>query len=38
VPRVNFEGDTRNFDEYPEQDLKEAPSVSEADQRLFEDF
>lgn len=38
VPRVNYEGDTRNFDDYPEQDIKDAPYVSEAEQRLFEDF
>ncbi|XP_067007437.1 cAMP-dependent protein kinase catalytic subunit 3 [Anabrus simplex] len=38
VPRVSFDGDTRNFDEYPEADWKSAPSVGETEQKLFEDF
>ncbi|XP_049775598.1 cAMP-dependent protein kinase catalytic subunit 3-like [Schistocerca nitens] len=38
VPRISYDGDTRNFDEYPEADWKAAPSVAEADQKLFDDF
>ncbi|CAG2069192.1 unnamed protein product, partial [Timema podura] len=38
VPRVTYEGDTRNFDDYPETDWKSAPTVGEIEQKLFEDF
>ncbi|KAK7873091.1 hypothetical protein R5R35_000371 [Gryllus longicercus] len=38
VPRVTYDGDTRNFDEYPEADWKSAPCVGESEQKLFEDF
>lgn len=38
VPRVSYDGDTRNFDDYPEADWKSAPSVGEMEQKLFEDF
>ncbi|KAJ9594819.1 hypothetical protein L9F63_013856, partial [Diploptera punctata] len=38
VPRVTYEGDTRNFDDYPEADWKSAPIVGEMEQKLFEDF
>nr|CAD7430660.1 unnamed protein product [Timema monikensis] len=38
VPRVTYEGDTRNFDDYPETDWKSAPTVGETEQKLFEDF
>lgn len=38
VPEVAYDGDTRNFDEYPETDWKAAPSVGESEQGLFEDF
>ncbi|XP_021942066.1 protein kinase DC2 [Zootermopsis nevadensis] len=38
LPRVTFDGDTRNFDDYPEADWKSAPSVGEMEQKLFEDF
>ncbi|KAL7647783.1 UNVERIFIED_CONTAM: hypothetical protein RMT77_001392 [Armadillidium vulgare] len=38
VPKVSFEGDTRNFDEYPENNWVAAPSVSHADLHIFSDF
>uniref|UniRef100_A0A1B6HWE6 Protein kinase domain-containing protein n=4 Tax=Homalodisca liturata TaxID=320908 RepID=A0A1B6HWE6_9HEMI len=38
VPRVTYEGDTRNFDDYPEIDWKSAPSAGEPELKLFEDF
>ncbi|XP_069692219.1 cAMP-dependent protein kinase catalytic subunit 3 [Periplaneta americana] len=38
LPRVSYDGDTRNFDDYPEADWKSAPSVGEMEQKLFEDF
>lgn len=38
VPRISYEGDSRNFDEYPEIDWKSAPGVGEVELKLFEDF
>lgn len=38
VPRVSYDGDTRNFDEYPEADWKSAPVVGDTERKLFEDF
>ncbi|XP_014249762.1 protein kinase DC2 [Cimex lectularius] len=38
VPKVRFEGDTRNFDSYPEADWKSTPSVGENEESLFDDF
>lgn len=38
IPRVSYDGDTRNFDDYPDADWKSAPSVGEVEQKLFEDF
>ena len=38
IPRVSYDGDTRNFDDYPDTDWKSAPSVGEMEQKLFEDF
>ncbi|CAH0753521.1 unnamed protein product [Bemisia tabaci] len=38
IPQVGYDGDTRNFDEYPEADWRSAPSVGESDLKLFEDF
>jgi protein kinase X len=35
---VSYDGDTRNFDDYPEADWKSAPGVGEMEQKLFEDF
>jgi hypothetical protein len=35
---VSHDGDTRNFDDYPEADRKSAPGVGEMEQKLFEDF
>uniref|UniRef100_A0A1B6DJA4 Protein kinase domain-containing protein n=1 Tax=Clastoptera arizonana TaxID=38151 RepID=A0A1B6DJA4_9HEMI len=38
IPRITYDGDTRNFDEYPEADWKSSPSVGETELKLFEDF
>ncbi|XP_063236589.1 cAMP-dependent protein kinase catalytic subunit 3 isoform X2 [Bacillus rossius redtenbacheri] len=38
VPTVSYEGDTRNFDDYPETDWKSAPTVGATEQKLFDDF
>ena len=38
VPHCSHEGDTRNFDAYPEIDLKSLPIASDADLDLFDDF
>lgn len=38
VPRIAFEGDTSNFDEYPESDFKSSPTLDAAKRKLFEDF
>ncbi|XP_023330907.1 protein kinase DC2 [Eurytemora carolleeae] len=38
VPKVAFEGDTRNFDDYPETDWRKVPPVSERELRMFVDF
>lgn len=37
-PKVNYDGDTQNFDEYPDRENKKAPPVSEKELELFEDF
>ena len=33
VPKVGFEGDTRNFDDYPETDWRKVPPVSDREIR-----
>jgi len=38
IPRVTFEGDTTNFEEYAEADWKSIPDVGEEESKLFEDF
>ena len=38
VPIVRFEGDTANFEDYPEADLKKVQTVSERQNELFADF
>lgn len=38
VPQVKYEGDTTNFDHYPEGDWKAKFSVGEAELELFKDF
>lgn len=38
VPKLKYEGDTSNFDDYPEDDLNKVPGVSEREQRIFDDF
>lgn len=38
LPNVGHEGDSRNYDDYPESDWRKVPCVSEREQRLFDDF
>lgn len=38
VPKVHFDGDTSNFDEYPETDWKAARSLDEIELQLFDNF
>ncbi|EEB11133.1 cAMP-dependent protein kinase catalytic subunit, putative [Pediculus humanus corporis] len=38
LPHVKYDGDTRNFEDYPESDWKSKPSVGESELKLFEDF
>jgi len=38
VPKMSFEGDTRNFDDYPEDDWKNVKKVNERQLAMFEDF
>ncbi|XP_075159503.1 protein kinase, cAMP-dependent, catalytic subunit 3 [Haematobia irritans] len=38
IPEVQFDGDTSNFDDYPESDWKPAQAVDQSDYQLFKDF
>ena len=38
VPKVSYDGDTRNFDDYPETDWRKVPPVTERELRMFDDF
>lgn len=38
VPKVKFDGDTSNFDEYPEMEWKTKKTLDETELKLFEDF
>jgi len=38
VPKVSYDGDTCNFDEYPEADWQRTPCVAEKDYKLFDSF
>lgn len=38
IPKVSHEGDTSNFDVYPEDDWKKDPPVSQKDLEIFESF
>lgn len=38
LPKVDYDGDTENFDEYPENDWKMRPSVSKKELAAFSDF
>jgi len=38
VPHMNFEGDTRNFTEYPEEEWKDAKPVTNRQLAMFDDF
>ncbi|XP_059483886.1 cAMP-dependent protein kinase catalytic subunit PRKX isoform X1 [Neocloeon triangulifer] len=38
VPKVDSDGDTSNFDDYPEQAVDESPALTESQLKMFEDF
>ena len=38
MPKVSYDGDTCNFDEYPEADWQKVACVSEKDYKLFDSF
>jgi len=38
IPKVSFDGDTRNFDEYPEEESWRTNSINDSDMKLFADF
>lgn len=38
VPKVAYDGDASNFDEYPEADWKSARTLDQNELKLFEDF
>jgi len=38
LPNVGHEGDSRNYDDYPESDWRKVPPVTDREQRLFDDF
>ena len=38
VPKVQHDGDTKNFDKYDEDNWKDVPLVSSKNLQLFEDF
>lgn len=38
VPKVSYDGDTDNFDDYPENDWKKKPTATERELKYFEDF
>jgi len=38
VPKVSHEGDTSNFDVYPEDDWKKDPAVPQKDLEIFKNF
>ena len=38
VPKVSSDGDTRNFDNYPEEDWRKVEPVTERQLAMFSDF
>lgn len=38
VPKVSYEGDTRNFDDYPENNWRSTQGVSDIELAIFSDF
>ena len=38
VPKIDHDGDTQNFEEYPEEDWKNASAAHADHQAFFEDF
>lgn len=38
IPRISYDGDSSNFDDYPEADWKSTRTLEESELKLFEDF
>lgn len=38
IPKIMYEGDTSNFDDYPESDWKNSRTLEDDELKLFEDF
>jgi len=38
IPKIGYEGDTRNFDVYPETDIRNISPVTDREARLFDEF
>lgn len=38
IPKVMYDGDASNFDDYPEADWKAYRALEESELKLFEDF
>ncbi|CAG9858946.1 unnamed protein product [Phyllotreta striolata] len=38
IPRISYDGDSSNFDDYPEADWKSSRTLEESELKLFEDF
>jgi len=38
VPKIQFDGDTRNFDDYPEADWETVKTVTDRQRHMFDDF
>jgi protein kinase X len=38
VPRVRYDGDTTNFEDYAKEEIQKAEKVTERETKLFEDF
>lgn len=38
IPKFDFDGDTRNFEEYAESDWINVPEASAKEERMFRDF
>ena len=38
LPRVRYDGDTANFDDYSKEEIQKAEKVTERERKLFEDF
>lgn len=38
VPKIMYDGDSSNFDDYPESDWKSTRTLEDSELKLFEDF